>query len=236
MSTEVNPIGRVNKIKINFIGRSFGRLTVLSIHERVIGKHIKYKCVCQCGKESIATGTNLLTGTTKSCGCLKRESTIANRTKDFSKVIFPEGNHLGAGISEAEYLSIHAWIRHHHGKPNKCEICGSCENKRYEWALRKGFKYDRDIKSYIRLCKGCHSVYDFTEETRIKLSKSHKGKVLTYLHKAIIQYDEKMNKISEYESIAKASKITGIIRTSISNNLSGRYKKSGGFIWKYKNQ
>lgn len=35
-----------------------------------------------------------------------------------------------------------------------------------------------------------------------------------------------------YDSITKASASTGISRTSISNNLNGKSKSAGGFLWK----
>jgi hypothetical protein len=53
-------------------GERFGKLVVL---ERVRGKEdIKYSkwlCRCDCGKEKIIKGTNLVQGKTKSCGCMR---------------------------------------------------------------------------------------------------------------------------------------------------------------------
>jgi hypothetical protein len=234
MSTEVT--GKLKKMKVNLVGMVFNRLTVISIHERIPGKHIKYKCKCVCGNESAVAGTNLLTGTTKSCGCHKREVTIKNKTKDFDKVVFPKGNHLNTGISKEEYLSIHAWIRHHHGRPSMCELCRRSDKKRYEWALRKGEKYNRDIKSYIRLCKGCHNKYDVTEQSRANMSNAHIGIKNTHRHVPVIQYSIDMAIINEHESISSASAMTGALKSAISNNLSGRSKSAAGFIWKHKNK
>lgn len=58
------PIGRAENIR----GKKFGHLTVLY---RVAnkGKKTQWKCVCDCGKEIIATKENLVSGNTKSCGC-----------------------------------------------------------------------------------------------------------------------------------------------------------------------
>lgn len=47
--------------------------------------HIRWLCVCICGKEFITKGTYLKTGRTKSCGCVrvdKREITNAKRFVD----------------------------------------------------------------------------------------------------------------------------------------------------------
>lgn len=45
-----------------------------------------------------------------------------------------------------------------------------------------------------------------------------------------------MNFIKEYQSIAIASKETGINKCNISACIKGRQKTAGGFIWKYKDE
>lgn len=68
---------------INLVGEKYGRLTVVEFVK--LQKHKTYwKCVCDCGLTVIATGNNLRSGGTKSCGCLKRERTMKmgqNNTK-----------------------------------------------------------------------------------------------------------------------------------------------------------
>jgi len=59
---------------VELAGRKFSRLTVV---ERVCSTHegrVQWRCVCECGASSIATGKNLQSGNTKSCGCLQREA------------------------------------------------------------------------------------------------------------------------------------------------------------------
>jgi len=77
-------------------------------------------------------------------------------------------------ISKTEYQRIHWWLRKRYGKPTKCES-KTCTGvgKRIEWALKRNRTYSCDRKDYIRLCKSCHAKYDFTEETRRKLSLNH---------------------------------------------------------------
>jgi hypothetical protein len=61
---------------VDLTGLRFGRLLVLSVHERLgkRGSRTKWRCVCDCGNETIVAGTNLK-NSTKSCGCLRREAT-----------------------------------------------------------------------------------------------------------------------------------------------------------------
>ena len=60
------------KIKYDrsYIGKRYGRLTVIDVSEKGIRK---FKCRCDCGNIYFATPCNLENGSEKSCGCLQRE-------------------------------------------------------------------------------------------------------------------------------------------------------------------
>lgn len=55
----------------NLSGMKFGKLTVIEIAEHIKGKHIKWRCVCDCGKEVISAGVYLTNGSKTHCGCEK---------------------------------------------------------------------------------------------------------------------------------------------------------------------
>lgn len=55
-------------------GKRFGRLLVLNVSQRKQGVHILWVCRCDCGKRTTKTAHGLLHGTTRSCGCLYKES------------------------------------------------------------------------------------------------------------------------------------------------------------------
>lgn len=64
----------------NFIGRSFGRLTVLADRGFVKGRHF-WLCECACGNTKSVSHGNLVDGNTRSCGCLFAEHVkVVNRT------------------------------------------------------------------------------------------------------------------------------------------------------------
>lgn len=47
----------------------------------------KYRCICECGKETFVFKTHLLSGDTKSCGCLRKLSNNKNKTwKGFGEI------------------------------------------------------------------------------------------------------------------------------------------------------
>lgn len=60
-------------------GMRFGRLTVLSLAG--IKHGARYNCVCDCGNEVVVRSYSLLSGETKSCGCLQHQKTVENGEK-----------------------------------------------------------------------------------------------------------------------------------------------------------
>lgn len=53
-------------------GKLFGRLTAISLVEPTV-KTRRWNCVCECGKLTVVVARNLISGNTKSCGCLNRD-------------------------------------------------------------------------------------------------------------------------------------------------------------------
>lgn len=55
------------------IGMKHGRLLI--VEELPLGRkgHIRYKCICDCGRETVANRSSILRNHTRSCGCLHRE-------------------------------------------------------------------------------------------------------------------------------------------------------------------
>ena len=54
-------------------GQVFGRLTALEATQERSGHQVKWRCVCSCGTYKTVSSLSLRRGTTKSCGCIKRE-------------------------------------------------------------------------------------------------------------------------------------------------------------------
>lgn len=74
---------------IDMIGKKYGRLLVLEYvgSKEKNGKYTRYyKCKCDCGKEKEIAGARLRNGTTKSCGCYRKEYvTKSNLTHGMTK-------------------------------------------------------------------------------------------------------------------------------------------------------
>ena len=76
-----------------------------------------------------------------------------------------------------------------------------------------------------------HKGKRMSEETRKRMSESHKGKP-SNKSKKVSKYDLTGNYIQTYNSITDAVKENPKC-TSISGVCKGKFKQSGGFIWKY---
>lgn len=74
------------------------------------------------------------------------------------------------------YSAVHYWLKSRYGKATKCSN-KSCQkwSKVYQWALKKGCKYEFNVKNFIQLCKSCHIKYDFKENTSKKMSESSRN-------------------------------------------------------------
>ncbi|MBQ8616201.1 MAG: hypothetical protein IJ418_01690 [Clostridia bacterium] len=69
---------------IDLFGKTFGRLTVLCLAPRPeysTRTGAWWLCRCSCGRETVVYGEHLRTGSTRSCGCLRKELAAARQRK-----------------------------------------------------------------------------------------------------------------------------------------------------------
>lgn len=62
---------------IDLVGLEFGRLKVVN-YSHTKNSKVHWDCVCVCGSKFCTSGTSLKGGHTKSCGCLRSETTSAS--------------------------------------------------------------------------------------------------------------------------------------------------------------
>jgi len=85
-------------------------------------------------------------------GSIKTGQRLSPET-EFKKGQIPlnwKGNKVG-------YHALHAWVRRHKGKANKCIKCGANDN--VQWA-NISREYKRELNDYMELCGKCHRHYD----------------------------------------------------------------------------
>lgn len=127
---------------------------------------------------------------------------------------------------DPEYMNIHRWLARHYGPAKKC--VNGHDAKTYQWANITGI-YERDIKNFQQLCRSCHCKIDYSEYQRQFHSKRMTGN--TYRRKAVAQY-KNGKKLRTYPTVTDAAKHVGVVRTAITNVITGRAKKAGGYEWR----
>ena len=65
----------------NLRGKRFGRLMVISDIGRTNDRHVLWLCRCDCGKCVNVSSRDLISGHTKSCGCLQKDVVREKRYK-----------------------------------------------------------------------------------------------------------------------------------------------------------
>ena len=71
----VNPMAR------DITGQTFGILTAIAPVSRDKRWHIQWLCICDCGTECVISCTHMVSGHTKSCGCLSDISRVESNIK-----------------------------------------------------------------------------------------------------------------------------------------------------------
>lgn len=96
--------------KIDLVGQQFGRLQVVAPSPRTY--QTMWRCRCVCGEETVASGINLRTGHTTSCGCYGDAVRLANALRrDFRGVKNPRAK-TSARVSEGRYVpSSSVWYK-----------------------------------------------------------------------------------------------------------------------------
>lgn len=74
--------------RVDHTGKKFGILTVIE-YSHTKGKRPIWRCLCECGNEKLVNGHELVSGDTKSCGCIRGKSNTIHgeakgkRTKEY---------------------------------------------------------------------------------------------------------------------------------------------------------
>ena len=132
---------------VDLTGQKFGRLTVIERAENK-GKHLLWRCKCDCGEICLAAGTHLKSGSKQSCGCLLRE-----HAKGLSKKV-----NVTHGLSESRIYRTYISMKQRCYNPNiksykdyggrGITVCAEWLNDFsafYEWAMANGYADDLTI-------------------------------------------------------------------------------------------
>jgi hypothetical protein len=166
-STHCGCVKPESKRKIDITNRKFGKLT--AIEPTYHNEKLKWKCICECGKECIVITDKLMSGHTKSCGCNKitvhydnhyrrnasNGSGVLTELKSYFQQRYSDGN---LTFEQFEELS-----------KNNCHYCGAGPSNtiklkykdytafiKYNGLDRKDNNKKHDSDNVVTCCKNCN--------------------------------------------------------------------------------
>lgn len=118
-------------------------------------KYILGKCLI-CNKEIRIIPSHKRKFCSKKCKNIFQKGKSWNAKNQFQKAPWKFSG------TRNEYRNLHKRINRKFGKSDRCEHCGKSglTGKQIHWANKKDSKYTENRKDWIRLCVGCHFIYD----------------------------------------------------------------------------
>jgi hypothetical protein len=91
------------------IGKTFGELTVLGRAGSDGCGRVLLRCQCTCGRTTVARGSDLRSGHSRSCGCLRAKA-LRIRLGKIRMKVFPAGCVLGKALEEHGVKATSLWV------------------------------------------------------------------------------------------------------------------------------
>lgn len=143
-----------NKL-IDLTGQRFGRLVVIERTEIDTARRPRWLCKCDCGAYKVVSSVHLKNGSTKSCGCLRREE-VSKRSTEIARRIGK--NNKTHGMRNTRLYHIWCGIKRRCLNPNAkpydnyggrgITICDEWKNdfmNFYNWAMANGYQENLTI-------------------------------------------------------------------------------------------
>ena len=129
---------------VDLTGQRFGRLTVLDRVGSAGGGSATWRCLCDCGKETIVLSSSLRRGATRSCGCLSAEKTVERCYKHGGTNT--RLYRIWSGMIERCHNPNHKGYKNYGARGIAvCDAWKSSFAAFQEWALSNGYSEDLTI-------------------------------------------------------------------------------------------
>ena len=147
-------------IAIDMVGKRIGRLSVVERHGTDKKGQALFKCICDCGNETITTGYNLRKGITQYCVCLQREHAGKAHSRDLT----------GMRIGNIIVLGPVGYREYKNGRTKTYRIRCDCGNEKdvVQSLLTR--------KNPIKSC-GCMTSDLITQKNTIDITGQHFGRL-----------------------------------------------------------
>ncbi len=211
-------------------GKTYGRLKAV----KYVGQS-KWLCECQCGNTTIVCSGNLSKGTTRSCGCLKREANKKRLTKH--------------GESKSRLYIVWCGIRQRCSNPNHvsykgygkrgitiCKEWDESFNAFKEWAFENG--YDPNAPTHQCSIERIDNDKGYSPEncrwaTASEQNRNTRKRHIPSFYRPVNMIDENGNIIKAYDGIVLAAEDTGLLESGIRAVCRGVQKTTKGTRWEY---
>lgn len=132
---------------LDLTGQRFGKLVVIARDSSApcgSGKHIKYLCMCDCGRKVSVFSNHLKRGISKSCGCFRSESI---KQRNLTHGLTGTRLHtIWVGMKERCYNPKFAAFKHYGGRGiTVCEEWLYDFQAFYDWAMANGYRDNLSI-------------------------------------------------------------------------------------------
>lgn len=158
---------------VNIIGQKFGRLVVLEEYsKRTPNGHKKYVCQCDCGNTHITSGESIRRGSSKSCGCLRKEYKPSNYNENRKQQILKDLYHstIVKRCKSKGWVDFIGFELFKNIVQSNCKYCGvepisrvdDRSNKNNKFLMVNGVdRIDSDLgytkENSVSCCKVCNS-------------------------------------------------------------------------------
>lgn len=143
--------------RLDLTGQQYGKLTVLEVyHKKGTRGQVLWKCQCECGNIAIVPTTNLRSGNSKSCGCVRRYTGENSLRWDANILTEDRKRHRNEGKAMAWREAI--YLRDNY----TCAKCGQrCDDPHAHhiipYAKNKELRYE--LINGITICAKCHGEF-----------------------------------------------------------------------------
>ena len=186
--------------KKDYTGERFGMLTVLSYSKTIKG-HKYYKCQCDCGNIKDISGSHLVTGASKSCGCMVVKTTIKrstthgqSHTRLFSiwqgmkdrcynsnSAVYKYYGKRGITISDEwknDFSAFQKWSMEHGYSDDlsieRIDVNGNYDPSNCEWITLKDQAKNRTTSRYITINGITKQMIDWCKESPVTTTTVYK--------------------------------------------------------------